>query len=199
MPDGDELDLLINSALSTYAGGGPDPDFEQRILARVAAEAAPKPPRRWLHWALAFSATACLIFLVVLFGLKSVHRPSGHAEQNRTARQPQLAGAGTQPPTAADTHAFQRTRPAWPRPYSRLNAAGTANDRLPKLDVFPTPQPLTPEEQALVVFVAQAPEPERQSLIEAQAKADAPIDIADIQAIESIKIQPLETPEEGAN
>jgi hypothetical protein len=59
---------------------------------------------------------------------------------------------------------------------------------LPKLDVFPTPQPLTPEEQVLAVFAAKAPLTERQALLDAQKQADAPLSIAALQ------IQPLDPP-----
>jgi hypothetical protein len=64
---------------------------------------------------------------------------------------------------------------------------------LPKLDVFPSPQPLSPEEKALVSFAARAPEPVRQALIDAQTQADAPLNIA------AIEIQPLDPPDQGGN
>jgi hypothetical protein len=64
---------------------------------------------------------------------------------------------------------------------------------LPKLDVFPTPQPLSSQEEALVSFAAKAPERERESLIAAQQEEDAPLSIA------AIEIKPLEPPAGGAN
>jgi hypothetical protein len=64
---------------------------------------------------------------------------------------------------------------------------------LPKLNVFPTPQPLTPSEKALVTYIAHAPEAERNALVDAQKQMDAPLSIA------AIDIQPLEPPEEGGN
>jgi hypothetical protein len=64
---------------------------------------------------------------------------------------------------------------------------------LPKREVFPTPQPLSPEEQAFVEFAARAPETERQLFIEAQKRDDAPLSIA------AIEIQPLDPPDHGGN
>jgi hypothetical protein len=64
---------------------------------------------------------------------------------------------------------------------------------LPKLDVFPTPQPLTPEEQALVAFAVRAPESERKSFIEAQRQAEAPLRIA------AIEIPPIDSPDKDTN
>jgi hypothetical protein len=58
---------------------------------------------------------------------------------------------------------------------------------LPKLDVFPTPRPLTAEEQALAVFISHASDAERKALIESQKQFQAPISIA------AIRIPPLET------
>jgi hypothetical protein len=64
----------------------------------------------------------------------------------------------------------------------------------PKLDIFPTPQPLDPGEEALARFAAQAPEAERKAFLEAQQQADAPLHIA------AIHIKPLELPDdEGKN
>ena len=58
---------------------------------------------------------------------------------------------------------------------------------LPKLDVFPTPQPLTPEERAFVVLITQTPTPVRNALLAAQEQDDAPVHIA------AIHIPPLES------
>ncbi len=191
MPDHDELDLLLRSALNTYADPGPESDLTRRILARISAEAAPAPPRRWLSWAIALPIAACLLALIVLSGPRPAHRPSGHAGQTPTSRQSLIATA--HPGLSSTPHHIpsRNSRNLKPQSHRAVFAAKAAP--LPKLDVFPTPRPLTPEEQALAVFAAHAPESERQSLIEAQANADAPLSIAAIQ------IQPLEPPDQGAN
>jgi hypothetical protein len=62
---------------------------------------------------------------------------------------------------------------------------------LPKLDVFPTPQPLTAEERALVVIVTQTPLPAREALVEAQSLDAQPVRIAEIH------IPQLEPPDPG--
>jgi hypothetical protein len=199
MVDRDELDLLIDSALSTYANPEPDSDFDQRILARVAAEVAPKPPRRWLPWAIALPAAACLVLIIVLSGSRHTASPSGSGDHAQPTRQPLIATAQPTPSTNPLSTPVHRTKAPLSQLHFRLTSVPNRTAPLPKLDVFPTQQPLSPEEQAFVEFAARAPEPERQSLVEAQARTDAPIDIATIQAIETIKIQPLETPEEGGN
>jgi hypothetical protein len=70
-------------------------------------------------------------------------------------------------------------------------AANSAS--LLKRDVFPTPQPLTRQEQALAVFAIRTPALELQALIEARKQDDAPVSIT------AIDIQPLEPPDQGGN
>jgi hypothetical protein len=185
MPDQDDLDRLLRSALSTY--GDPDSGLAQRVLARISAEVAPAPRRRWLPWAIALPAAACLLLFVVLSGPKPTHPPSGSARQTFQTQDLPRITAHTEPVPALSSKAHLLK----PRPH--LTTAGTRTAPLPKLDVFPTPRPLTPEERALAVFAAQAPESERQSLIEAQKQIDAPLSIAAIQ------IPPLEPPQKGTN
>src|SRR5258708_16679208 len=101
----------------------------------------------------------------------------------RNTLSPQLphATAPTGITETGRTHvAFARTR----KPHAPV----APTPALPKLDVFPSPQPLTPQEQALVVFVAQAPETERKAVAEAQQKIKAPISVAPIH------IPPLHSP-----
>ena len=45
MGNSDELDILLDSALTTYADPGPDSGLDQRILTRISTEAAPAPRR----------------------------------------------------------------------------------------------------------------------------------------------------------
>jgi hypothetical protein len=61
----------------------------------------------------------------------------------------------------------------------------------PKLDVFPTPEPLTAEEQAMTRFAAQASEADRKALLAAQQQADEPLTIS------AIRIPPIESVDEN--
>jgi len=64
---------------------------------------------------------------------------------------------------------------------------------LPKLDVFPTPQPMTPQEKALVASTARASKPQLLALVTAQQNPEGPVTIAAIQ------IPPLEPIDQGNN
>ncbi|MGA2251861.1 hypothetical protein [Terracidiphilus sp.] len=56
---------------------------------------------------------------------------------------------------------------------------------MPKLDVFPTPQPLSPEERTFVRYVANMSESDRKALAATQDQPITPL------AIAAIQIQPL--------
>lgn len=186
----DEIDLLLDSALATYTDPGPDCALEQRILTRIAAEAH-AAPRRWLPWAIALPAAASLLIFILI----------SHPWTNHTSVLPQQANVSHRPMPSTkaanrpSSQAAQTRRSKIPlrkqRPRHRALAVRSAP--LPKLDIFPTPQPLSPQERALVNFAAHATKSERESLVTLQQQADAPLHIAAIQ------ILPLQPPAAGAN
>lgn len=191
----DELDRLLDSALATYADPGAEFGLEQRVLSRMASEAVPAPRRSWLPWAIAAPMAA----VVLLFAVLSVmHRapapfPAGQ-QQARISRQPFAP-----PDEAANRRLVLRPEPVRRGETSlhkrQLHNADLAAQpaQLPKLDVFPTPQPLSPQEQLLVNFAAQATKSQRESVIAAQQRANAPVRIA------AIEIKPLAPLAAGAN
>jgi hypothetical protein len=197
MCDDNKLDQLLDAALSTYAepgpNSGPNSGLEERVLAHLAVarattEASPIPVpllrpgkgatnrRRWLPWAIALPAAACL--LLIFFMQKTAPLRSSRAEQGFT-----------QPPYAAmraENSLAPKSASAHHKPLRQTVARMTQPAPLPKLDVFPTPRPLTAEEQALAVFISHASDSERKALIESQKQFQAPISIA------AIRIPPLE-------
>jgi hypothetical protein len=193
MHETDEIDQMLRSALSTYGDPGLESGIEGRVLARIAAEKAPVPRRRWLPWGIALPVAAALILLLVLSGSRPTHSPAGNAKvaypPNQSVTSSARLEAGSTPGTTRTEHGITRRTVAG----AGHHPAAATNAPLPKLDVFPSPQPLTPEEQALVAFAARAPEPVRQALIDAQKQADAPLNIA------AIEIQPLDPPDQGGN
>ncbi len=54
--------------------------------------------------------------------------------------------------------------------------------RLPKLDVFPTPTPPTPQERALADYVAHAPPAAQQALAESE-QGQVPLPLASVHAL----------------
>jgi hypothetical protein len=185
---GSELDALLRSSIASYGEPAPNSELAQRILIRIAAEPEQAAPRRWLPWAIALPVAACLITFFILFEARPVHAPAG------IANQAQIPAPLHNYVAADESHPVQHENKKTlirPRLRLRLAAVGSEPEALPKLDVFPTPQPLTPAERALADFAASASTSERKALIEQQQKSNTPLTIA------AIKIQPIEMPELG--
>lgn len=178
----DTIDERIDAAVRRYAEA---PQFsEPRVaLARVRARAEQEPERRWWVWAwvVPSAAMAALIGLVLVWVL-------------RVPRTPQIAWIPKAPTVASVEqpdlpHAEKATAgPSLRRKSPRRSSAQDDNglvmaqeQKLPKQEVFPTPQPLSPQEQTLALFVSQAPPVLKQQVLAAQKQIDAPIEIADIQ------------------
>ncbi len=193
MREDDPLNRLIDSALTTYADPSPDADLAQRALARIAAEGGHARPRRWLPWAIALPIAACLLILMMFFGSKLSRRTADDANQARISQPAHDAATGAEPLFPAHSDATRRVTASRPQTRARHVVSVAKTAPLPKLDIFPTPRPATPEEQAFATFAARASEKERKSLIEAQNQMDEPLSIAAIQ------IQPLEPPEPGGD
>jgi hypothetical protein len=185
VPDSDlDLDLLIRKAAASSGRPASDADLARRILSRVETENTAASAHRWLPWAAALPVAACLVFVFTLFAPRPAHTPVNQSETRNSAQPPDRAGsaAESKPFETAQVSSARSSRPSM-----------VTRESLPKLETFPSPQALTPEEQALATYAAHASEGEQQALIEAREKLEAPLSIA------AITIQPLEPPAPGGN
>lgn len=186
MPERDELDRLIDSALADYAE--PRAGLEKRMLARVSGQVTRSSRRRWVLAAIAVPAIAVLLLLSYLVPRTQRQQP------RQMANTPEVSSvtSNVTPNVSVPTPHAVRS-PAYPRrtrPGVHVADRGANNlIPLPKLDVFPAPQPLSTGEQAMVSFVAQASEDDRKALIEDQKRVDEPLNIS------AIRIPPLQLPE----
>src|SRR5271167_2041306 len=86
---GAEFDLLLRSALETYADSGPDSGLAERVLARIAIEGEGDRIRRskrsgWtIRWAIALPLAACLIIAIMLLGFKTLRNSADRTDQAR--------------------------------------------------------------------------------------------------------------------
>lgn len=170
MPERDELDRLIDSELARYAE--PHAGLEQRMMARVSVEVARSSRRRWI-----LVSTAPVFACIVLFTYVLLTSP--HSRPGQVAFIPAV-------PSAAHV-----ADPVEPQPTSRSLRGARVRQRAPKqieskaiqhpkLDSFPTPRSLNPEEQALTRFATEAPEKDRKALVEAQQQIAEPLRISAI-------------------
>ena len=166
-------DRWLDDALALYMKAEPRPGLEGRVLARVAVARRESSGEPWWWAALAFSMAA-----VLTVGL--LWRWAGEPTQIPKNRLATIAS-----PTAKK-YGAESGRSANERknhsPHSRSSSAGKreANrgfrvDALqagapPKLDQFPSPAPLSEQEQILMRYVARYPE---NAAVVAQALAEA--------------------------
>ncbi len=196
MHEKDHMDRMLESAMSSYGDPGADHRVElglaERILARVSSEqssdrSAPRWRGRFLLWA-ALPAAACLMLTFHL--LKS----AGPGDTHQSAGLPQSASSSTgskAPRVESVTTPAPKTVPKTARTVHRTFAEVADSAARPKQDVFPLPQPLSPEEQALIAIATAPVASGRENLIASQHQLDAPLQIS------AINIPPLTKPDQA--
>lgn len=207
MHEDEALDRRLDAALANYGDPGADSGIERRILARVQAERAPAPGLRWLPWAAVVAAAACLLIAVFLGRWKTNVQPSS---QNQALRSAVLARGARNPETPSswapgkrDSRAKARSDFALPASIAHSGPVAaaqpiaadhaTASAGLPKLDVFPSPRPPTPEERALADVAVLTPAPELRALAAAQTTPEP------LPTFATVHIPPLDPLDEGGD
>ena len=140
----DDLDRVLDSALAMYATIKSRPGLEERILANLRAEHS-AARRTWWVWAL----VGALALLIVVLALRS-----GRAVRPEVAKQrpaPEVAKRVEDRNLGGSTHPIRQVR----RKQAAKRQPLPAN---PKLDQFPSPQPLSEQEQILAMYINQNPE-----------------------------------------
>jgi len=186
MPDRDNLDEMIDAALESYAN--PRPGLERRMLARISGGAATSSRWRRLFVAIAAPLIGSLLLMAYL------------APRISHVATTQVAVA----PTPSSTSHVESTPGRLPasRSASRVHErhARRLPDRVrynivqrPKLDIFPSPKPLSYAEKAVIRFAREAPEGDRKALVTPDPELTEPIRIT------AIHIPPLPSSEEDTN
>jgi hypothetical protein len=151
----DALDRALDAALAKYAAAEPRAGLEQRILAHLQSESVCLPNRCWWRWCAA-GAVVALLAIMLAMPWRSNKPPSTATQRHPSAAieraQPSATPAavnGEMPATAARLQRYKATR-------HHVRQPPVVADE-PKLDQFPSPEPLTKEELALVLYVRQFP------------------------------------------
>jgi len=177
-----ELDELLDCALARYADAEPDPSLRTRIVARIDG-AAPSLGRMWLLGLVAACAAALLVALLL--------HPGARPPLPQPPARPSIASAPeSSTPVARDAI----------HPRAVLSAQRRRRSERPTLthsDSFPSPSPLTSEENILVNFAAEHPDQARQvltSTTQDRAPLDTkPLSIAPIHIAELTPLEPIES------
>jgi hypothetical protein len=185
--DNEDFDILIDSALATYADVEESPALAARVLAVVRQNQNRRSFRRWLPWAIAIPAAAGLL-VAVLFGMRSTP----------LHKQPPVSQVVAPPPLSGEVATAHAPSPVLRgMPSHRRRAANEVRPAnhtppLPKREVFPTPEPLSREEQVLVYLAVRSPAVSAQ-VVDAKPHSVEPLGIA------AIHIPSLNPPDHGGN
>jgi len=148
----DDFDRTLDGVLAKYASIEPRAGLEERILtnlrlARVTANARP-----WWNWRTAgMLAVVLLIVALLMWWRKPSSQPPVVADRPPVREAPMDPYLANRESTHAGKNKRHR-RPATSRPPHETVASG------PKLDVFPSPLPLSEQEKLLAIYVGQYPE-----------------------------------------
>ena len=185
MPERDDLDRLIDSELARYAD--PRAGLEQRILTRVVTEGPQRFSllRNWQRWAFVGVVAGAMVLAV---GIQlATHRKVTFNTADATRPLHQVKPTTTVPdhhvPTLRSMQ-IPTTVHGTTRRSKAIEAAHT--QRRPKLEVFPAPQPLSEEEQALLAIATARSDAARENLIASQHQLQTPLQIS------AIEIPPLD-------
>jgi hypothetical protein len=169
---GDRYDALIDRALRSYAEPAENPE-PRVVIGRVMARAREtETGLKWPFWSWAIPATCVVAVMLAAAWLL------------RTPQVPEVAHAPGVPQIIAQAKPFVpagRSIRAKAAPKRALQVLAAKSEPLAKLDVFPTPTPLSPEEQALATFATHGPHEVQQAVLEDQKHWDDPIIVAELQ------------------
>ena len=168
--ENDKFDRELDSALAKYAAVEPRAGLEDRILANLRIEQNLAAKRSWWRWPVV-AALAALIVVAVSVGWRS-WRPAQNIARRRPPATTQANGNdGTQPANNGGIRSI-RSRESGPgrrlKPRA-LSGPATIVVPAPKLERFPSPQPLSEQETILTRYVANYPE---HAALIAQARGD---------------------------
>lgn len=156
------VEQALDAVLATYASAEPRAGLEERVLANLRTVESRASDREWWNWRLATVLAAMLILAAALAWKSS--RPA----------HPPVAVHPSVPnrPIAEAANHEGSSRPVQQksvRPKVRRAPPETVAVN-PKLDVFPSPLPLSEQEKILASYIARYPE---YSALVAEARMDA--------------------------
>jgi hypothetical protein len=187
-PENDKrVDDLLDSFFSEYSAAEPRPGLEMRIRAGLKAQAR----QRRRHWALAFAASAALVFLVVL--IARTRRPQ-EIVPNRVAVEKTSPDAAPNPrntvkpaphrahsPTADERSARLRNHPDSRMLLQAVNAMPRADNMIFAHEKLYLSTPPQPEQEPAREEHASAPD------ISIQHLGVRPIEIKDLTSAKDMK------------
>jgi len=160
-PEGDELDRELNAALVDYSAVAPRPGIEARVLANLRTPQAQASFFAWWRRGAWATIMTIVIMAAALLWKSEVRRrragvnPPPAATRLRDSST-QVAVDRGEENSIPDRPVPNRSAPTHRALHRRRSTA--AGPPTPKLDVFPSPQPLSAEELALARYIERFPQ-----------------------------------------
>jgi len=144
------LDRELDAALAKYALAEPRAGLEERVLANLRG-AQKHAAGGWWGWTAAAALAAAVILVVASLTVKMEQRVPGITERSAPVATQKIVPCGVEMP---DAHRTQVSKPAV-HVARRQPAIVTS---APRLEQFPSPQPLSEQEAILAGYVSRYPE-----------------------------------------
>jgi len=169
-PENDELGRELDAALAKYAAVEPREGLEERVLASLRAERARVPDRAWWQWSVIAAVAAVLVVALALAWRSG--KPSQPTVANHSSAPMQAPKEpATQIVSNGEENGVRTSAPNPPRTIAAHHSLpAVIASAQPKLDQFPSPQPLSEQERILKNYVAKYPE---QAVLIARATNEA--------------------------
>lgn len=178
------FDRWLDGTLAELGEAEPRRGLESRVLANLRAEQTQMRTRRF-RGALAI-ATATVVICVLWLGGLGVHN-----QQTQLTNSDRAVIAPIVPiPTQSDAPKPANRRPSHNRRAERTQRKANQQESTPRLDQFPSPRHLSPQEGMLITYLREAP---RTEIIAAEKQAH---EISDLR-INNIAVPALDS--ENAN
>ncbi len=154
----DEVDRGLDAALAKYAAAEPREGLEGRILANLRAERAQAPQGAWWQWRIAGVLTAAIVVALALAWRSGNPSPpviANHPSATVPDVEHVRSNGGLEPDEGIGPPPAVHPAIRHGMHHVSVTAIATAN---PKLDQFPSPQPMSEQEELLQRYVAENPE-----------------------------------------
>ena len=155
MNHNDELDNILDQALSEYRDAEPLAGFESRLLHRMQTQ----PLRQsWPHWIAAAIAAMVVVAVSLVVWKHSATPPTTTLiQESASVTQPAKTAGGAKSAESRSLAENRRTRIVQRVPARSADRKSGATGS-PELAEFPAPSPLSPEEHALLALARAHPD-----------------------------------------
>jgi hypothetical protein len=166
----DSLDRRIDAALKEYGAAEPRSGLAERILANLRTESMRSAGWHWRNWpTIAVLSTA--VMLVAIFLARHLGEPTGAIVAHRSPTAMTNSAAGQVASDGTSSRAAPKSPVRNKEKFgSSARRGGPEKAAAPKLDVFPSPLPLSEQEKMLASYVSEYP---KEAALVAQARTEA--------------------------